>query len=106
MTCFFRLDLNRNQSHARKLYFPQRNDDREAQDEFWRKPKTVLLEQCDPGSDFSFIFSAENSAENFPPKKLEKLEFSAEKVLKNRFSNKFHGKKCTKNWPQEPILRS
>jgi hypothetical protein len=44
-----------------------------------------------PGADFSYIFSGENAAENFPPKMLGKNEFSAEKVLKNRFSKKFRG---------------
>jgi hypothetical protein len=34
----------------------------------------------------------ENSAENFPPKNVgKKMEFSAEKVLKNHFSKKFRG---------------
>jgi hypothetical protein len=60
------------------------------------------------GSIFRTFFSGENfgenSAENFPPKMLGKMEFSAEKVLKNRFSKKFRGKKCTKNRPQEVIL--
>jgi hypothetical protein len=36
-----------------------------------------------PGANFSYIFSGENfgenSAENFPPKMLGKMEFSAEK---------------------------
>jgi hypothetical protein len=35
----------------------------------------------------------------FTPKCWERIEFSAEKVLKNRFSKKFRGKKCTKNRP-------
>jgi hypothetical protein len=39
----------------------------------------------------------------FPQKCWEKIDFSAKKVLKNRFSKKFRGifrgKKCTKNWP-------
>jgi hypothetical protein len=60
------------------------------------------------GPIFCTFFSRENfgetSAENFPPKNVgEKMDFSAEKVLKNRFSKKFHrifrGKKCTKNRP-------
>jgi hypothetical protein len=33
----------------------------------------------------------ENSAEKFPPKMSGKIEFSAEKVSKNRFFNKFRG---------------
>jgi hypothetical protein len=37
----------------------------------------------DLGVDFSYNFGAENSAEKFPLKMLGKLEFSAEKVLKN-----------------------
>jgi hypothetical protein len=43
----------------------------------------------------------------FSPKNVgEKIEFSAEKVLKNRFSKKFHGKKCTKNWPLVSFAKS
>jgi hypothetical protein len=43
-----------------------------------------------PGANFSYIFCGkilgENSAEIFPPKNgKRKLEFSAEKVLKNKF---------------------
>jgi BMFP domain-containing protein YqiC len=40
-----------------------------------------------------------------PQKCWEKMEFSAEKVLKNSFSKKFRGKKCTKNQPLESIPR-
>jgi hypothetical protein len=48
------------------------------------------------GADFSYIFSGENfrenSAEKFLPKRCwEKMEFSAEKVLKNHFTQKFCG---------------
>jgi hypothetical protein len=56
----------------------------------------VLCDASRPGVDFSYIFFrenfGENSAENIFPKKCwENMEFSAEKVLKNRFSKKFRG---------------
>jgi hypothetical protein len=51
--------------------------------------------QGDQGPIFRTFFSGENfganSAENLPPKMLGKMEFSAEKVLKNCFSKKFRG---------------
>jgi hypothetical protein len=73
------------------------------------------------GADFSYIFFQGKFRGKFhgkfhgkfsSKKCWEKLQFSAEKVLKNHFFNKFHGifhgkslsveKKCTKNWPQVP----
>jgi hypothetical protein len=51
--------------------------------------------QSDQEPIFRTFFSGENSAENFaesfPPKMFGKIEFTAEKVLKNRFSKKFRG---------------
>jgi hypothetical protein len=54
---------------------------------------------------FSFIFSGENSAENFaenfPPENVgKKIEFSAEKVLKNRFFQEI-----PRNFPRKIIFR-
>jgi hypothetical protein len=54
--------------------------------------KTTARSKKSPWGDFLHIVSGENSAENFPPKKCwEKMEFSAEKVLKNSLSKKFRG---------------
>jgi hypothetical protein len=73
-----------------------------------RNKKTV------PGADSSYIFFWGKFwgkfRGKFSPKNVEKKkEFSAEKALKNRFSQEiprkviFRGKKCTKNWPQTSV---
>jgi hypothetical protein len=55
-----------------------------------------MNEEIAPGADFSYIFfwgkfRGKIPRKICPRKSWEKMEFSAEKVLKNRFSKKFRG---------------
>jgi hypothetical protein len=63
-----------------------------------------------PRADFSYIFFRGKFRGNFHGKFStknvgKKMEFSAEKVLKNYFSKKFHGILCGKSFSAEKNVR-